>query len=70
MQRNNDPDQERWFFVPVQPGTTASLRRWDVVIISLLSLLVLGLLLVAIIPQKASSASPAAKASQKMDTLR
>jgi hypothetical protein len=62
MHRNlweeRDWDPERWYLVPVRPGTIVTLRRWSVLCISLLALLVLGFLLIAVVPQKASSAGP------------
>jgi hypothetical protein len=62
MHRNpweeRDWDPQRWYLVPVRPGTIVTLQRWGVVCISLLALLVLGFLLIAVVPQKASSAAP------------
>lgn len=64
----NGIQPERWYLVPIQPGTVALLRRWSVVCISLLGLLVLGFLLIAVVPQKAKSAAPANKVPLKIDT--
>jgi hypothetical protein len=55
MQQRRDLDSsfapQRWNFVPVKPGADASLRRSNRVTIFLLLLLVLGLLIVAFVPQ-------------------
>jgi hypothetical protein len=53
MQHRSHP--EPWYFVPVKPGSDASFRRWNVVIISMLAALVLGLLLTAALPQPPGS---------------
>ena len=50
---NSDP----WYIVPVKPGADATFRRWNVVIISILAVLVLGISLALIIPQPTGSAA-------------
>jgi hypothetical protein len=52
--RNSDP--QPWFIVPVKPGADAKFRRWNLVIISILAALVLGLFLAAISPQTPGTA--------------
>jgi hypothetical protein len=63
--RNSDP--QRWYLVPVNPGAEASFRRWNLVIILFLAMLVLGLFLPAIVPQRGSRASATSKVPLKID---
>lgn len=51
------PDPEPWYIVPVKPGSDASFRRWNFVIISILAALVLALFVAVIVPQAPSSAA-------------
>jgi hypothetical protein len=44
---NSDP--QPWYLVPLKPGSERGLRRWDVAIITMLAVLVLGLLLSAVV---------------------
>jgi hypothetical protein len=62
--RPSDPDFPPWNFLPVNPASEQRFRRWNIVIITLLGLLVLGLLLTAVVPQSSptSSSSAARKA--------
>jgi hypothetical protein len=64
--RNSDP--QPWFIVPVKPGADSNFRRWNVVIISILAALVLGLFLAAISPQPQGTAhhKAPAKIHQKL----
>jgi hypothetical protein len=58
MQRRDlDPPfgPQRWNFVPLKPSAEASLRRSNLITLSLLLLLVLGLLIVAFVPQPTSN---------------
>jgi len=41
--RSKKKDPEIWFFLPAQPGIETSFKRWNLVVISLLVLLVLGI---------------------------
>jgi hypothetical protein len=55
-----DPDAQRWHFVPARPEAEIRFRRWTIVIIVLLAMLVTGLFLTIVIPRPAGSASFAA----------
>ncbi len=66
MQKKNSEDP-MWHFVSPQPGIEASFRRWNVVIISLLSMLVLGLFTLALVPQTGTAAALTSKVPVKMD---
>jgi hypothetical protein len=48
--RRHDPNSELWHFLPPDPVSEASFRGWNIVIISILGALVLGLLLLAVVP--------------------
>ena len=63
--RRRDPDFEPWYFLPRDPYAEARFRRWNIVIISILGLLVLGLFLTVVIPnpESASRTSNAGKTS-------
>jgi hypothetical protein len=65
--RSRNSDLPTWHFVPVQPGIEASFRRWNVVIIVFLAMLVLGLFTLALVPQAGTAASLASKVPVKMD---
>jgi hypothetical protein len=72
MQRR-DADRERapevWYLVAVPPGnvanSAASFRRWNYVIISILGMLVLGLLMLAIVPEQVHTGSAASQTPAK-----
>ena len=49
--RPRDPDLDFWHLVPADPRDQKRFRQWNVTIITLLAVLVLGLLLVAILPR-------------------
>ena len=51
---NSDP--QPWYIVPVKPGADARFHRWDLLIISILAALVLGLFFAVVIPQTSGSA--------------
>ena len=42
-------DPRPWYLVPLKPGGERGVRRWDVAIITMLAVLVLGLLLSAVV---------------------
>jgi hypothetical protein len=65
--RSRNSDLPTWHFVPVQPGIEASFRRWNVVIIVFLAMLVLGLFTLALVPQARTAVSVASKVPVKMD---
>ena len=54
MQHRNDPDPHPYCLMPVTPGSVANFRRWNIVFISLLAILVLGFLVVAVVPHPPS----------------
>jgi uncharacterized membrane protein len=56
-------ETQPWHLVPVKPGAEASFRRSNVIIISILGMLILGLLLVTFVPQVSSNATAATKDS-------
>ena len=47
----DDRDPARYYFIPVRPGSVASFKRWNMVIISILAALVLGVLVAAVVPK-------------------
>jgi hypothetical protein len=66
MQRRNadrEPASEVWYLVPVPPAnvanSVASFRLWNFVIISILGMLVLGLFMLAIVPEQVHTGSAA-----------
>jgi serine protease Do len=65
--RSKDSDLPQWHFLPVKPGVEASFRRWNVVIIFVLAMLVLGLFTLALVPQAGTAASAVSKVPVKMD---
>jgi hypothetical protein len=56
-------ETQPWHLAPVKPGEEASFRRWDAIIISILSMLVLGLILLTVVPQTANNTTAATSAS-------
>lgn len=48
--RRIDSDPQPWHLIPAKPGDAASARRWNLVIIAFLALLVLGLFTLALVP--------------------
>ncbi len=58
---------KRWHFTPAKPGVNASFRRWDLVVISILAMLVLPLIVITLVPQPGRSASVAGKVPLKID---
>jgi hypothetical protein len=59
--RRTNPDPRPYFLIPVKASTEASSRRWNQVLIVMLGMLVVGLLLVAFVPQAGSSSSVVSK---------
>ncbi len=55
--RSKNSEPSPWHFVATKPGAEASFRRWNLVVISILALLVLGVLTVALIPEMGSAVS-------------
>ena len=49
--QKTDFESPRWYFVQVPADVVASFRRWNVVIIAILAFIILGLLVIAIVPQ-------------------
>ncbi len=65
--RRIDSDPQPWHLLPAEPGDAAIARRWNLVIIAFLALLVLGLFTLALVPQAGSSASAASQGPFRMD---
>jgi len=51
-----DSDPQPWYITPVTPGADARFRRWNLVIISILAAIFLGLFVALAIPQTNGSA--------------
>ena len=60
-----DPHMPRRYFVPLRPENAARFHRENVVIISVLIFLVIGVLISAISPQTTGSAMAAGKTTTK-----
>jgi len=60
-----DPDAHPWHFVPARPEAEIRFRRWNIVIITLLALLVGGLFLTIVVPRPGSVDAFASKAPAK-----
>src|SRR5246127_4943904 len=67
MRRSNS-EPLRWHFAPVKPGMEASFRRWNIGLISMLTFIVLGVFIIAVVPGTANSPSPANMVPLKIDT--
>lgn len=65
--RRSNPNPRPYLLVPVKTSTEASFRRWNQVLIIMLGLLVVGLLLIAFVPEAGSRSSAASKAPLKID---
>jgi serine protease Do len=65
--RNSDSTPQRWYFVPVKREVVASLRRWNIVVISILATLVAGMFMVAAVPHGAGARSAAGKVPLKIN---
>ena len=65
--RRTNPSPRPYFLIPVKASTEASFRRWNQVLIALLSLLVAGLLLIAFAPEAGSHSSAASRVPLKID---
>ena len=65
--RNSESNPGRWYFVPVKPEIIASLRRWNIVVIMILAMLVAGMFMVAAVPHGELSRSSAGKIPLKID---
>ena len=63
-----DPNSQPWHFVPVNPGAELRFRRWNLVIIILLGMLVLGLFLTVVVPKPNAGTSFASKTPAKAST--
>jgi predicted PurR-regulated permease PerM len=57
--RSYNSDRPLWHFVPVTPGDGARVRRVDIIIISFLAFLVVGLFLALLVPPLGNSSSAA-----------
>jgi hypothetical protein len=63
-----DPNSPPWHFVPADPGAEVRFRRWNLVIIIWLGMLVLGLFLTAVIPRPGADSSFASRTPAKAST--
>jgi len=63
-----DPDSQPWHFVPANPEAEVRFRRWNLVIIILLAMLVLGLFLTVVVPKPGADTTFASKAPAKAST--
>jgi hypothetical protein len=63
-----DPDSQPWHFVPANPEAEVRFRRWNLVIIFLLGMLVLGLFLTVVVPKPGTDTSFASKTPAKAST--
>jgi serine protease Do len=66
--RSSNSEPLLWHFIPVKPGMEVNFRRWNIALISILTMLVLGVFVIAIVPQSAHSASAANKVPLKIDS--
>ena len=64
----SNSERQLWHFIPVKPGVEANFRRWNIALISMLTLIVLGVFSIAVVPGTANSPSPANKVPLKIDT--
>jgi hypothetical protein len=51
--RHRDPDSDFWYLVPANPQAEIRFRRGNIVIITLLAILVIGLFTVIVLPKAA-----------------
>jgi hypothetical protein len=58
VQHRDDSDPQPWYLVPLTPDSVTHFRRWNLITISILALVILGFLGVAIIPQPAGTNTP------------
>src|ERR1700739_4698142 len=64
----SNSERQLWHFIPVKPGVEANFRRWNIALISMLTLIVLGVFMIAVVPGTANSPSPANMVPLKIDT--
>src|SRR5271168_5103135 len=64
---NNNASPPPYHLIPLEPGTKLGLGAFGIGVISFLTMLVLGLLLVAFVPQTGNSTSAASKVPLKID---
>jgi len=57
MHRYDDSKRDSWLLIPVDPAFVASFRRWNIVISSALSFIVLGVFAMAFAPHPGHAAS-------------
>jgi hypothetical protein len=65
--RSTNPDPERWNLISPEPNTNSSFRRWDIVIISFLIFLVVGVFVAAVATGLELDMSAADKVPVKID---
>jgi serine protease Do len=65
--RSTDSDPQSWHLIPVEPGNKASFRRWNVIIISFLAFVVLGIFVAGIPDGFELNLSAADKVPLKID---
>jgi hypothetical protein len=67
--RRNNTDPVPYFLVPEKPNAEANFKRCNYIIISMLGLLVLGLLMVAFVPEVHNTTSIGGKDNSKGRTV-
>lgn len=67
--RSDHTDLARWNLIPIAPGSSASFRRWNIVIISILASLVFGVLIATILLALEAGTSSPNRHSSKIDRI-
>jgi S1-C subfamily serine protease len=67
MRRSNDPETNLWHLLPAKPGSEASFRWSNLIVISFLVFLVVGVFVAGIGAQLGHAVSSAAKVSWRID---
>jgi hypothetical protein len=67
--RSDHTDLARWNLIPMAPGSSASFRRWNIVIISILASLVFGILIATILLALEAGTATPNRHSSKIDRI-
>ena len=67
MRRSNDPETNFCHLLPAKPGIEASFRRWNLIVISFLAFLVVGVFVAGISADLGHAGSSSAKVPLKID---
>ncbi len=67
--RSDHADLARWNLIPMAPASSASFRRWNIVIISILASLVFGILIATIFLALEAGTSAPNRHSSKIDRI-